>query len=219
MVLTPVSCAPTFTPTALLDWGTPINGTLAGTNSGGLGPASRSTWPLAANTTINASIGESSFPASASNDLLERSDNTEQARSNSSDRWLPATFVDPDNFYFAGNFNAPTTPTSQPPFGDNLLGAIAPTSGAQGEPTITLSFSSPLSGIAFQVSSAANSNFTADLIALDPSGNQLGTYQVADIGDGGMCAGLAATPPQPCADAPLIQYSSASIDISSMAWL
>jgi hypothetical protein len=94
-------------------------------------------------------------------------------------------------------------PTSQPPFGDNLLGAIG---GGSSTPQITLTFANPLYYIAFQVSSATDSNFTAQLLTFNALGQQLGTYQVLDTGAGGNCAGLAENPPVPCNDAPLILY-------------
>jgi hypothetical protein len=211
------SCSPMFSPTAMLDWGSPVNGSMTGSNMGGLGPATRTyaggSWPEALGTTLNAAVDGDAFTI-VSNDQLERADNTELAWNGSG--WAPALFVDGTNSYFAGHFNAPTTPTSQPKFGDNLLGALAPSGGDNGPPTITLHFATALAYIAFQVSSASSANFTAELLAFNSSGVQIGTYQVSDTGGGGFCAGLAHNPPQPCDDAPLIQFYDPSTSIASV---
>jgi len=200
-----------FAASAVLDWGTPINGSITGppgSNLGGLGPATRKAaggpFPEAVGTTLDAAIDGDTFTIT-SNDQLQRADNTAQAWNGSN--WTPAGFVNGSNSYFAGHFGAPTSPTSQPPFGDNLLGAIAPAGGDNGLPEITLTFQQTLSYVSFQVSSASNSNFSAQLLAFDSQGQQIGTYQIASTGGGGYCAGLANNgSPQPCNDAPLIQF-------------
>jgi hypothetical protein len=206
-----------FAPRATLDWGSPINGSLTGANSGGLGPATNSgaggPWAETVGTTIHAAVDGDAITIT-SNDSLNRADNTEQAWNGTN--WTGASFVDPTNTYFAGHFGAPSTPTSQPPFGDNLLGAIAPPGGDNGPPTITLSFATALSYVGFQVSSVNNSNFTAQLLAFNSLGVQIGTYQVADTGAGGFCAGLANNGPQPCNDAPLIQFYDPTNSIKSV---
>lgn len=107
-------------------------------------------------------------------------------------------------------------PTSTPPFGDNLLGAIAPPGGSGGAPEITLTFTEALSYIAFQVSSATNSNFTAQLLAFNSLGQQIGTFQVMDTGAGGTCAGLTHNGPEPCNDAPLIQFYDPTVSITKV---
>jgi len=162
---------------------------------------------------LDASVDSDAFTIS-SNDQLQRADNTELAWNGSS--WAPAPFVNSSNTYFAGHFGAPNTPTSQPQYGDNLLGAIAPSGGDNGLPEITLTFQQALSYVAFQVSSASNANFTAQLVAFNSLGNQIGTYQVMDTGAGGSCAGLSSNPPQPCNDAPLIQFYDPTDSIASV---
>jgi hypothetical protein len=74
-----------------------------------------------------------------------------------------------------------------------------------------------LSYIAFQVSSATNSNFTAQLLAFNSLGQQIGTFQVIDTGAGGGCAGLSnVAGPLPCDDAPLIQFYDATTSITKV---
>jgi hypothetical protein len=204
-VFTNQSCSPLFTPTALLDWGAPIQGSLTGTNLGGLGPASTSVWPQAVGSTINAAIDGDRFTIT-SDDQIERADNADLAWSNVFNAWVPASFAAPGNRFFSGHFNGATTPTSTPATGDNLLGVIAPSGASHGSPTLTLTFQVALNYVAFEVSSKTNANFTATLAAFDSLGHQIGTYKIQDTGDGGNCAGLAMSPPQPCNSAPLIQF-------------
>jgi hypothetical protein len=212
-VFTNQSCSQMFTPSSMLDWGSPVNGSITGTNLGGLGSASTSNYPMPVGSTLNAAVDGDTFTIS-SDDQLERADNTAQAWNGTT--WLPASFVQSNN-YFAGHFGAPTTPTSQPQFGDNLLGALAPSSGNNGPPTITLTFAQTLSYIAFQVSSAENPNFTAKLLAFNSLGQQIGTYQVQDTGGGGNCAGLSnLNDPTPCNDAALIQFYDPTNSIKSV---
>ncbi len=129
---------------------------------------------------------------------------------------MPAGFVQSNN-YFAGHFGAPATQTSQPQFGDNLLGALAPSGGNNGPPTITLTFAQTLSFIEFQVSSAQNANYKAQLLAFNSLGQQIGTYQVQDTGGGGNCAGLSTLgAPAPCNDAALIQFYDPTNSIKSV---
>jgi hypothetical protein len=188
-----------------------------GSNLGGLGPDTRSyaggPWPETVGTTLDAEAGGDAFTI-VSNDQLERADNTELAWNGSN--WAPAPFVNSTNTYFAGHFGAPSTPTSQPQFGDNLLGALAPSGGDNGPPIITLKFAVALSYVAFEVSSATNPNFTAQLLAFNAAGVQIGTYQVTDTGGGGFCPGLSMNPPQPCNDAPLIQFYDPTVSIASV---
>jgi hypothetical protein len=201
-----------FSPTATLDWGSAATGSITGpmgSNMGGLGASERAP----EGTGLDAGVDGDAFTI-VSDDQLQRADNTELAWNGSA--WAPAVFVNGSNTYFAGHFNAPTTPTSQPRFGDDLLGAIAPSGGDNGPPTITLKFAAALSYVAFQVSSASNPNFTAQLLAFNSAGVQIGTYQVTDTGGGGFCAGLAHNPPQPCDDAPLIQFYDPTVSIASV---
>lgn len=209
-----------FSASAMLDWGSAVTGSMTGpmgSNMGGLGAATRSSaagvWPDPAGTTLNAAVDGDAFTV-VSDDQLIRADNTALAWNGSA--WLPAVFVNSTNTYVAGHFNAPTTPTSQPQFGDNLLGALAPSGSDNGPPTITLKFATALSYVAFQVSSASNSNFTAQLLAFNAAGVQIGTYQVTDTGAGGLCSGLSNVPPQPCNDAPLIQFYDPTVSIASV---
>lgn len=209
-----------FSPTAMLDWGSPVAGSITGpmgSNMGGLGAASQSwdggAWPETVGTTLDAAIDGDSFTI-VSNDQLERADNTMLAWNGT--RWEPAIFVNSNNAYFAGHFNAPNIPSTQPQFGDNLLGALAPSGGDNGPPTITFSFAKALSYVAFEVSSATNANFTAQLVAFNAQGIKIGTYQVTDTGGGGLCAGLTKNPPQPCDDAPLIQFYDPTVSIASV---
>ena len=208
-----------FAPSATLDWGAPVNGSITGSNQGGLGPATRASsggpWPETTGTTLDAAVDGDPFTIT-SNDQLTRDDNTQMAWNRS--RWIPASFVNPTNTYFAGNFGAPDTPTSQPQFGDNLLGAVAPSGGDNGAPEITLTFAQTLSYVAFEVSSAQNSDFVAQLLAFNSLGQQIGTYQVDTNGTGvgGRCAGLSSNPPQPCNDAPLIQFYDPTDSIASV---
>jgi hypothetical protein len=203
-VFTTQSCSPLFTPTATLDWGAAIQGSMTGTNLGGLGPASNSTWPQAIGTTVNAAVGGVRFTVT-SNDLLTRVDNADLAWSSTFNAWVPASFAYPGARYFSGFFGGATTSTSVPATGDNLLGAVAPSGASHGSPTITLTFALPFSYVAFHISSKTNSNFTAQLLAFNGA-VQLGTFQVQATGLGGNCAGTTQSPPQPCNSAPLIQF-------------
>lgn len=210
-VFTATTCVPLFSPTATLDWGSPAEGSITGapgSNLGGLGPATLSE---PAGTTLDAEVGGDPFTI-VSNEQLKRVDNTALAWNGTN--WAPANFVYPTYNFFAGNFGAPDTPTSQPPTGDNLLGALA-TSGSA-EPMITLSFSLPLEYVGFEIGSANNINFTAQLLAFNAGGQQIGTYQIVDTGTGGACAGLADNPPIPCSDAPLIQFYDPAGTIASI---
>jgi hypothetical protein len=221
-VFTNQSCSPLFSASASLNWGTPVDGSITGpmgSNMGGLGPASLSgidgNWPAPAGTTLNAAINGNAFQIT-SNDQLTRADNTEWVWSGA--QWIPSSFANADNEYFAGHFGAPTTPFDSP-YGDNLLGALAPDGSNNGVPAINLTFSQGLQYIAFQVSSAVNSNFTAELIAFDSMGQKLGTYRISSTGGGGFCAGLTSVAPQPCDDAPLIQFFDPTTPIRSVELL
>ena len=159
-----------FSASAMLDWGSSVNGSLTGpmgSNMGGLGADTRSSaggvWPEPAGTILDAGVDDDAFTI-VSDDQLVRADNTALAWNGSA--WLPAFFVNSSNTYVAGHFNAPCTPTSQPQFGDNLLGALAPSGGDNGPPTITLKFATALSYVAFQVSSASNSQFYSSITGL-----------------------------------------------------
>jgi len=167
---------------------------------------------------LTSSIGGDSF-AVTSNADFEGLDNTALAWNGSS--WVPAFLVTTAGT-FGGHFNSETTPTGPPPegvMGDNLLGAVAAPGSTNPDTTVTLTFAQTLSFVEFQVSSlqGTNANFTAELIAYDSGGHILGTYQVVDTGGGGQCAGLGNTAgPQPCNDAPYVQFYDPEDNIASV---
>jgi len=160
-----------------------------------------------------------------SNDVFGGADNTALAWTGSS--WAPAGFVT-NAATFAGHFNSETTPTGpspEPVLGDSLLGILAPSGPSKGNTTVTLTFAQSLNYVEFQVSARTgsggangqNTNFTAELIAMDALGHVLGTYQVTDTGTGGLCAGLGnGAGPQPCDDAPFVQFYDAQDNIKSV---
>lgn len=206
-----------FTPTSTLDWGAAVDGSVTGSNLGGLGPASSSgaggVYPEPAGTALNAAIGGNAFTIS-SNGELQRAENTTQAWNGNA--WVPVETMDSTNVYFAGHFGAPSA-QSPSGYGDDLLGGLAQNPVSIGSPEITLTFSLPLSYIEFEVSSAQNPDFTAQLIARDSLGKAIGTYQIQDTGGGGFCAGLSASSGStPCNDAPLIQFSDPTGSIKSV---
>jgi hypothetical protein len=167
---------------------------------------------------ISGSIGGDSFAVS-SNAGLEGLDNTALAWNGSS--WVPSFLVSPATT-FGGHFNSETTPPGPPPegvLGDHLLGAIANPGTTNPNTTVTLTFAQTLTFVEFQVSSlqGTNANFTAELVAYDSSGHILGTYQVVDTGGGGQCVGLGNTAgPQPCNDAPYVQFYDPADRIASV---
>jgi hypothetical protein len=167
---------------------------------------------------LTSSIDGDSF-AVTSNADFEGLDNTALAWNGSS--WVPAFLVTTAGTY-AGHFNSETTPPGPPPegvLGDNLLGAVAAPGTTNPNTTVTLTFAQTLGFVEFQVSSlqGTDSNFTAELIALDSGGHILGTYQVVDTGGGGQCPGLANTAgPQPCNDAPFVQFYDPEDNIASV---
>lgn len=189
------------TPNASLSWGEILPAT------SGLTPG-----PL------TASVGGTSF-AVTSNALFEGLDNTALAWNGS--QWVPA-FLTSSAATYAGHFNSTTTPNGPPPegpLGDQLLGAVALPGTVNANTTITLTFAMTLSFVEFQVSSiqGTNSDFTAELIAFDTNGHILGTYQVTDMGGGGLCPGLAnSAGPQPCNDAPFVQFYDPGDHIASV---
>jgi hypothetical protein len=167
---------------------------------------------------LTGSIGGDSF-ALTSNSDFEGLDNTALAWNGAS--WVPA-FLVTSAATFAGHFNSETTPSGPPPeglLGDNLLGAVAAPGTSNANTTVTLTFAHTLSFVEFQVSSlqGTNSNFTAELIAFDSGGHILGTYQVADTAGGGQCPGLGnGAGPQPCNDAPFVQFYDPEDNIASV---
>jgi hypothetical protein len=167
---------------------------------------------------LTSSINGDSFAVTSNSDF-EGLDNTALAWNGSS--WVPA-FLVTTAATFAGHFDSETTVNGPPPeglLGDNLLGAIAAPGTTNANTTVTLTFAQTLSFVEFQVSNieGTNSNFTAELIAYDSNGNILGTYQIADTGGGGQCPGLAiGAGPQPCNDAPFVQFYNPEDNIASV---
>jgi len=167
---------------------------------------------------LTSSIGGDNFAVTSNSDF-EGLDNTALAWNGSS--WVPA-FLVTTAATFAGHFNSETTPNGPPPeglLGDNLLGAVAAPGTTNANTTVTLTFVQTLSFVEFQVSSlqGTNSSFTAELIAFDSGGHVLGTYQVADSFGGGQCAGLGiGAGPQPCNDAPYVQFYNPQDNIASV---
>ncbi len=210
-----------FTPAAILDWGAPNTASITSpANTSGLGQAYSSVFPEAMGTSLYAGIDGESIQIQ-SNDQLTRVDNAALAWSDAYDAWIPAAFVAPNLNFFAGNFGTATTPdvyNAYSPYGEDLLGAIAPAGASQGMPTMTFNFSAALSYVAFQVSSVTNSNFTAELIAYNARGQQIGVYMVNDMGDGGSyCASMGnSNGPMACNTAPLIQFYDPNAQIASV---
>ena len=133
---------------------------------------------------------------------LQRADNTGFAWDGS--EWtLPDLCPGGQNITtFAGRFPAPDLPTLTPPFadyngyggsnafGDDLVGVLG------GSP-LTLTFSTPVAGAGFLISSRNLQNFTATLQAYDAQNNLLGTYAVTATSLGGACNGLGDLSPWP----------------------
>lgn len=214
-------CSPLFTPTAILDWGAPNTADITSSaNTSGLGPAYSSVFPEPLGTSLYAGINGESIQIQ-SNDMLTREDNAALAWSNAYDAWIPAAFAAPNLNFFAGNFGTATSSAgynAYSPYGDDLLGAIAPSGPSQGVPTMTFTFTQVLSYVAFQVSSATNSNFSAELIAYNAQGQQIGVYMVNDTGDGGSSCAAMGNPdgPMACNTAPLIQFYDPNAQIASV---
>ncbi len=210
-------CGQTFVANEFMNWGLP-------TSSGGLGQALDPPPNLGQSAIATASNGSGQLTSEqiaidSKNMTLERFDNTTYAWDAALNEWVSPTFLEfgssPSESVntFAGQFDAPDLETSsapygpgnlQNPFGDNLLGAV-PNAGSNAE--MMLTFSQPLYGLAFEVSSATNLNFIATLDAYNSSGGLIGVYQVNGTGVGGICAGLNnSAGPVPCNDAPVIEF-------------
>ena len=189
------------TPTAALDWGTVLSAT-GGQVSGPVSAAVNSV-PL----TIT------------SYDNLEGAYNVGDVWSSTYNQWVPSGFATPaGTTTFAGSFNSVTnanTPT--PPFGDDLLGILAPGGNNPGNAQVNLSFGSNLSFVEFQVTAETNVDFTATLVAYDGGHNVIGTYTVNDQGTGGVCATLDQPNPQTCSpSAPFVQFYDPQDNIASV---
>jgi len=132
--------------------------------------------------------------------LLQRADNTAFAWDGS--EWTLPDFVAGQSITtFVGHFGAPSTPTSTPRFGDNLVGVV-------GSSPLTITFSSPVLSAGLRISSKTLSDFTATLQAYDSQNHLLGTYAIVASGLGGACSGLGVLDPNPhpCNDAPLLAF-------------
>jgi hypothetical protein len=226
--LVTASCGQTFNANEFMNWGAP-------TSSGGLAEATTGRYQVDNVTAQNLNGTESndsivvSSPLS-SGALLEREDNTVYGWDSTNNSWqIPSSFMYETIHTFAGNFNAPSYPTSTAPygpnnypyqFGDPLLGDV-PSAGSSAttNPTVTMKFADSLYGIAFEVSSASAQNFIATLDAYDVSGNLIGVYQVNSTGTGGTCAGLSTLSPNPtpCNDAATIEFYDPQGRIKSVA--
>jgi len=108
---------------------------------------------------------------------------------------------------FAGRFNAPSVPTPVPDYGDNLIGLVQNPTAPSPNSSVTLSFTVPVAGVGFRISSGSNPDFVATLQAFDALNVLIGTYEVDATALGGGCAGLVLATPAPCNDAPLIQFA------------
>jgi hypothetical protein len=180
-------------------------------------------------TVLGATSGQVSGPVTGSVDgdgvTINSYDNLEGAYnagyvwSSVYNAWVPSSFATPaGTTTFAGDFNAVTSSTTPtPPYGDNLLGIIAPGGNNPGYADVTMSFVVPLQFIEFQVTAESNVNFVATLVAYDAGHNVLGTYTVNDQGTGGQCNSLNQGPPQPCSPgAPYVQFYDPQDNIASV---
>jgi hypothetical protein len=195
-----------FTPTDLLNWGQ------LGSASGysGFGQAAN---PPSAGPMTATSLNGLGVTLDSSNMQLERADNTIYAWSNTLGWTSPSNVAGKTINTFGGHFGAPATPTDTPPFGDNLMGVVPGSTG--GNAALSLSFSQPVFGAGFQVSSLSNTDFIATLQAFDSTNALIATYIVNTNGSqvGGACVGLqqpaTSGNPIPCNNAPLIQIADA----------
>jgi hypothetical protein len=221
------ACGQTFTANEFVNWGAPVS-------AGGLGQALDPPPNLGQPAMVTASYSNGLPTGEAievnSNMTLERFDNTTYAWDATLNEWVSPTLVEfgtgssESINTFAGQFDAPDLETSsapygpnnlQNPFGDNLLGAVptAPSSNAE----MIFTFTQPLYGVAFEVSSAKNANFIATLDAYNSTGGLIGVYQVSGTGDGGICATLNnSAGPVPCNDAPVIEFYDPEGKIASV---
>ena len=132
--------------------------------------------------------------------LLQRAQNTVFAWDGS--EWTLPDFVANDQVNtFQGHFDAPSSPSSTPVFGDALLGVVGPSA-------LTINFSAPILSAGFQISSKTMADFTASLQAFDSNHNLQGTYSIVANVLGGLCAGLGNLNPnpQPCNNAPFLGF-------------
>jgi len=180
-------------------------------------------------TVLSATSGEVSGPVTGtvngdqvtvtSYDQLEGAYNAGSVWSASAQAWVPAFVVTPPGTTtFAGDFGSVTNSTTPtPPYGDNLLGILAPGGNNPGNAQVTLSFAQNLAFVEFQVTAETNVNFTATLVAYDINHNVLGTYTVNDVGTGGVCNSLYNSPPVVCTPtSPFVQFYDPQDNIASV---
>lgn len=144
-----------------------------------------------------AQVGGMGVTLSAGNDLsILRADNTLYAWSGTG--WTLAAFMPGFPTTFDGHFGAPSTPTSTPPLGDNLV-------GVSGTGPFNIALSQAVNAIGFSLSTRVQLDFLATVTAYDVNNLVLGSVSVATAGGGGQCPGLAdADGPAPCNDAPYV---------------
>lgn len=201
-----------FSPNDYLNWGHP-----AGNGYSGFGQASSSASSGPWKATSAFGIG---VTLNATTNELERFDNTQYAWSVPLNAWVGPNAAEafqsdhppllPINT-FGGHFNAPSLPTPVPDYGASLIGLVQHPTAPNPNSTVTLSFTEPVTGVGFRVSSGGTGDFIASLQAFDALNVLIGTYEVDATGLGGRCAGLQlpfpSENPVPCNDAPLIQFA------------
>jgi hypothetical protein len=208
-------------PTASLNWGSvigassgPENGTAGLT--GIVGGDTVTVTSEAMNSSNDTPVMVNNAPVAYDN--LQGAYNAGDVWSSVYNAWEPAFVVAPGTTTFAGYFNSVTnsgTPT--PPYGDNLLGILAPGGPSPGDAEVNLAFAQTLSFVEFQVTAESDPNFVATLVAYDAFGNILGTYTVNDTGTGGTCATLDQPNPQVCSPAaPFVQFYDPQDNIASV---
>lgn len=203
-IITPACDQALASPITSLDWGNVISANSAINTSGTL-----------------STVTEGDSITLTSSDNFEGLENTDLTWNGSA--WVPVWAVNSATATYGGQFNSTTEAGGPPPegvFGDDLLGVIQPQGISNANTTMTMAFTQTVSYIGFQVSDAggvANSSFTAELIAYDSGNNVIGTYTVTDMGGGGLCPGLNNSDgPQPCNDAPLLQFYDPEDGIASV---
>jgi hypothetical protein len=203
-----------------LDWGQPT--VLPGIGYSGFGEAAQDASGGKWNATSAYGVGVTLDPGTT--ELMQRLDNTQVAWIAGLNLWGdPTSAAGKTINTFAGHFGAPSLPTSLPQYGGNLIELLQPSGSGATQADLSMSFSTPVFGVGFRVSSGTNGYFIATLTAYDSSDALLGTYEldvtglgatgaVDTTGMGGVCAGLMPVGrgnPVPCNDAPLIQFADA----------
>lgn len=132
----------------------------------------------------------------------------------------------PNFMYYAGHFAAPTHTTTLSEasggWGDYLLGPTA-ANGKAGNTPLVFTFSTPVSGVGFNISTVSgstddiNTNFLAELDAYSGT-TLLGSYFLTANGLGGYCPTVESfiSNPSACNDAPFIGFTSSTRDITSV---